>query len=138
MKFVRKSHVYFAIILPLVILSISCASFTTNAFKSLGVTATLVDTARQVYNNEFYSQGKVTPEFDAKVLKAYTAYQSSMKLAMTAVQDYQKLADLGQKPDVTMVNKALADLTKAVTDVLALFNQAGVPSVTPPPLTMAK
>lgn len=137
MKFVKKSHVYIAIILPLILI-LGCASFTTNAFKSLGVTATVVDTARQVYNNEFYDQGKITPEFDAKVLKAYTAYQSSMKLAMTAVQDYQKLADLGQKPDVTMVNKALADLTKAVTDVLALFNQAGVPKVVPPPLQLAK
>lgn len=126
MKIVNK-RIAMVLAVSLMLYAVACSTFTSNAYKTLSITTTTVDTARQVYNNEFYNQGKVSPELDAKVAVAYKDYQKAMNVAISAVRTYQLMHDQGLPVTTDSVTLALANLSSAVTDLITLFNKAGQP-----------
>lgn len=106
---------------------VACASAQRTTYVTLGTTANVVEAARKGYD-DLYQAGKITPEFDAQVLVAYTKYQQSMNAALSAFKAYKIVADAGGVVDPTVVNNMIVEASKAIADLFALFNIAGVPT----------
>lgn len=125
----NRVNVTVAVLLALSV--IACSSFTKTAYQTLGTTATIVDTARQVYNSEFYDKGKVSPELDAQIDTVYKKYQLAMNTAITSVRMYQKLHDQGLPVSVEDINAGIVALENIVNELLTLFGKAGLPKSNP-------
>ena len=124
MNKLRKFKGLPVILAVLIIPILACSSFVATSYQTLGTTATIVEDARQVYN-DYYNQGKITPDVDAEVQKAYAAYQASMNTAIDAVKLYQA----GGSTDTTKINTVLSDVANLVNTLLDLFTKAGVPAL---------
>lgn len=94
----------------------ACASFTTNAYKAIYATETLVDTAMKEYGVQ-YAAHQTTADFDAKVKAAYEKYQAAAISAVSAVQGYDTLKNQGA------VDQAVSDFQTAATALLGLFKK---------------
>ena len=127
---VLKNNRALATIIVLAIVISACTTFVRTSYQTLSSVATIVDTARSGYN-EFYKAGQVTPEFAAKVEKAYPIYQQAMMIAVQGVRAYQNLAATGAIVSPDSANKAIQNAQDATNDLLAAFAEAGCPKTEP-------
>ena len=101
----------------LLILALGCASFQTNAGKTLASTAITVDAAMKGWAKWADQNGR-DPARDLSVRTAYVRYQMAMQVASSA---YVRLA---QSQDRSQWNTASANLLKesaAVLDIIKAF-----------------
>jgi len=130
MNKVIKNNRALATVVVLAVLLTACATFVRTSYQTLSSVATIVDTARNGYN-EFYKAGQITPELAAKVEKAYQIYQQAMGVAVQAVRAYQNLAATGVVVSPDSANKAIQDAQDATNTLLSAFADAGCPKVEP-------
>ena len=125
-----KSNKMLATVVILALTITSCATFVRTSYQTLSSVATIVDFARNGYN-EFYKAGMVKPELAAKVEQAYPIYQQSMGLAVQAVKAYQNLAATGVIVSPDSANLAIQNAQDKTNELLAAFAEAGGPKVEP-------
>lgn len=81
--------IWFASLITLGILLVwGCATFETNAYRSLGVMNATVQTMMDAFADESV-HGRTTPEFDAKVWSLYASYQNIKVPARMAIDGYR-------------------------------------------------
>ena len=73
--------------LAALVLWAGCASFETNAYRTLGTTATLVDAAMQAWGG-WVREGQATPTDEKRVREAYQSYQSAMRSARVVMESH--------------------------------------------------
>ena len=125
-----KSNKMLATVVILALTITSCATFVRTSYQTLSSVATIVDFARNGYN-EFYKAGMVKPELAAKVEQAYPIYQQSMGLAVQAVKAYQNLAATGVIVSPDSANLAIQNAQDKTNELLAAFAEGGGPKVEP-------
>jgi len=91
-----------------------CATFNTNAYKSIGTAAVAVDASMQAWG-AYVRDGKATPAQEATVRAAYERYQQSMRVAQVLMHSYQTFP-----ADKPLLTQALAGLKDAVLALQAL------------------
>lgn len=67
---------------------VGCATFETNAYRTIGVTAHTVDSLMVTWADESVA-GRTTAQLDASVVAAHATYQKSMAAAKVAVDAYR-------------------------------------------------
>lgn len=120
----------YTVLLLMAIMVASCTTFVRTSYQTLSSVATLVNTAREGYN-EFYSAGRITPELATKVEKAYPLYQASMNTAIAGVKAYQNLIATGAVVSPDSANKAIQTAQEDTNTLLAAFAEAGLPKTDP-------
>ncbi len=130
MNNISKTNKLLATMIILAITVTACTTFVRTSYQTLSSVATIVDTARNGYN-EFYKAGMVKPELAAKVEQAYPIYQQSMGLAVQAVKAYQNLAATGVIVPPDSANLAIQNAQDKTNELLAVFAEAGGPKVEP-------
>lgn len=68
--------------------SVGCANLETNAYKTIGATATLVDATMNGWG-DYVRAGKASPQDETTVKAIYLKYQQSMRVAQAAVMSYR-------------------------------------------------
>lgn len=112
----RKLAISTAPLLLMALVLSACASFTSDSYKVINATETLVDTAMKEYGVQ-YQAHQTTPDFDAKVKAAYQGYQAAALAAVNAVKGYDTLKNKGS------VDTAIADFQQAAVGLLNLFQK---------------
>ena len=125
-----KSNKMLATVVILALTITSCATFVRTSYQTLSSVATIVDAARNGYN-DFYKAGMVKPEVAAKVEQAYPIYQQAMTLAVQGVKAYQDLAATGVLASPDSANLAIQNAQDKTNELLAVFAEAGGPKVEP-------
>lgn len=101
-------------VLGLVWLLTACATFESNAYKTLGTVAVTVDAAMNGWG-DYVRLGKATRQQELVVRDAYEDYQLAMSLASAAVTAYRSS---GNKPPL---EAAMAGLDTAKNEIIDLI-----------------
>lgn len=108
-----------ALLLGALICSQGCATFDTNAYKTLAITATTVDSSRQAWN-DYVGQGKATVAEVQAVADSYAKYQHAMAYAQSATIAYETTKNQSQLQGA--IDAAVAAATN-FTSLIAAFRK---------------
>ncbi len=92
-----------------------CASLDTNAYKTIGTTANLVDGAMRGWG-DYVRAGRATPDDESRVRAAYEKYQAAMRAARAAVNTYHTAPD-----NEVPLQTALSALSSASGEIVNLI-----------------
>lgn len=118
---------YLMITALVLIVSLGCASFQSNAGKTIASVAITVDIGMKFWAKWVNTQG-ATPEQELMVRNAYMKYQIAMKTAKIA---YADLAVDGNKVTWSIVEKTLVDTSDSIVQLISAFSKTNQVKITP-------
>lgn len=89
----------------------ACANLERNSYRTIGSIVVAVDTAMNGWG-EYVRAGKAKPDEEAIVRQMYGRYQTTMKVAESALTAYQK------SPDASQLQRALNAASAAAEDLV--------------------
>lgn len=119
-----RNRVALTAIAIIVLLTLSACDFVKTSYRTIGTVVLTVDFAKKGYL-DFYDAGKISPEVDKEVERAYATYQDAARASIAAVRTYSKLSS-PTETDKAKVDFALAQLRVVSDSLLNLFSRYGV------------